>query len=51
LEKFFGDQCLVDQPFVKDEKMKVRELVAQTAKASGAPLKIVRFARFKVGEG
>jgi elongation factor Ts len=51
LEKFFADQVLVDQPFVKDEKMKVRELVAQTAKASGAPISVIRFARFKVGEG
>ena len=51
LEKFFADQVLVDQPFVKDEKMKVRELVAQTAKASGAAIQIVRFARLKVGEG
>jgi elongation factor Ts len=51
LEKFFADQVLLDQPFVKDEKLKVRELVAQTSKASGVPVKVVRFARFKVGEG
>ncbi len=51
LEKFFADQVLVDQPFVKDEKLKIRDLVAQTAKASGAALKVIHFARFKVGEG
>lgn len=50
LEKYFADVALVDQPFVKDDKRKVRELVADTGKAVGAEVKVVRFARFKVGE-
>jgi len=49
LDKFFAEIVLLEQPFVKDEKMKVGELVTQTAKTAGA-LEVVRFARLKVGE-
>ena len=50
LDKFFAEVVLLEQPFVKEEKLKVRELVAQTAKATGATLEVVRFCRLKVGE-
>ena len=43
--KFYGEICLVEQEFVKDEKLKVGKLV----ESKGA--KIVRFARFEKGEG
>lgn len=45
IAKFLSERSLVDQPFVKDESIKVGELVAKLPGAS-----IVRFARFKVGE-
>ena len=50
LDKAFGEIVLLEQPYVKDDKQKVRELVAVGSKAAGAPLTIVRFARLKVGE-
>ena len=50
LEKFFSDQVLLDQPFVKDESRRIRDLVADAGKASSATLRVVEFARFKVGE-
>jgi len=50
LEKYFQDVTLVDQAFIKDEAKRIRDLVAETAKAVGSPVKIARFARFKVGE-
>jgi elongation factor Ts len=50
LEKYFQDVTLVDQPFIKDDKKRIRDLVAEAAKASGATLAIAKFARFKVGE-
>lgn len=50
LDKVFGEIVLVEQPFVKDDKQKVRDLVAQTAKAAGGEVKVIRFARLKVGE-
>ena len=50
LEKYFQDVALVDQPFIKDDKRRIRDLLADTGKAAGGEVKIVRFARFKVGE-
>ncbi|MCL2641237.1 MAG: translation elongation factor Ts [Phycisphaerales bacterium] len=50
LEKYFQDVALVDQPFIKDDKKRIRDLIADTAKATAAELKIIAFARLKVGE-
>ena len=50
LEKFFQDAALVDQPFVKEESKRIRELLADAGKATSSTLKIAHFARFKVGE-
>lgn len=45
LRKFAAERALLEQPFVKDESMTIGQMVA---KVSGA--RVVRFARFKVGE-
>ncbi|HEY4330040.1 MAG TPA: translation elongation factor Ts [Phycisphaerae bacterium] len=50
LEKYFQDVTLVDQPFIKEEKKRIRDLLADTGKAVSGTVKIARFARFKVGE-
>jgi elongation factor Ts len=50
LEKYFQDVALVDQPFIKDDKKRIRDLLAETGKATGATVTIAKFARFKVGE-
>jgi elongation factor Ts len=50
LEKFFQDVALVDQAFIKEEKKRIRDLLAETGKTVAAPLTIAKFARLKVGE-
>lgn len=50
IEKFFEDRVLVEQPFVKDDKKRIRELVADAGKIAGATLTVKAFARYKVGE-
>ena len=45
VKKFAAERALMEQPFIKDEAVKVADLVA---KVPGA--KVTRFARFKVGE-
>ncbi len=50
LEKFFADNVLLEQPFVKDEKKRIRDILADASRAVSAKLEIIRFARFKVGE-
>ncbi len=51
IEKYYKEVCLVDQQFVKDGDKTIKALTAEVAKAAGAPLNIVRFARFERGEG
>jgi elongation factor Ts len=50
LEKYFQDVTLVDQAFIKEEKKRIKDLLAETGKAVGGALKIGHFARLKVGE-
>jgi elongation factor Ts len=49
LRKFYGDVCLVNQVFVKDDKLTVTQVVEATAKACGDKIAIRRFARFQLG--
>ena len=53
LEKFYADQCLLEQPFIKDAsgKTKVKDLVSQLSARVGERVMVRRFARFRVGEG
>ncbi len=51
LVKFKKDNCLVDQPFVKDDKKTVKEALEAAAKAVGGTAKLTAFVRFEVGEG
>jgi elongation factor Ts len=49
MAKFFKDNCLVDQPFVKDDTKTVSEALTAVAKAAGGTAKIKRFVRFEIG--
>jgi elongation factor Ts len=51
LEKYYGDFCLVDLLFFKDDKKKISDLLKEMSKAAGAPVDVVRFVRYQVGEG
>ena len=52
LEKFFGEQCLLEQPFIKDAsgKTRVKDLVDGVNAKTGERVVVKRFARFQVGE-
>jgi len=51
IEKYFETVCLVDQPFVKDDKKKVHEVVTEAVAKIGENISIRRFTRYQVGEG
>ena len=50
VRKFIAERTLLGQPFVKDDKQTVAELVKAASKAAGGEITVRRFARFKVGE-
>lgn len=49
--KFYKENCLVDQEFVKDNKLSVKQYVDSVAKELGAQIKTVGFVRYAKGEG
>ncbi len=51
VRKFVSENTLTEQVFVMNSDLKVKDLVKETSKKVGADLKIVRFARFELGEG
>jgi elongation factor Ts len=51
MEKFYEENCLYEQHFIKDESVTVGELVSQMIHKLGENISIRRYVRFKVGEG
>ena len=50
LQKYFQEVCLLDQPFVKDSSIIVRDLLAEKIAKIGENITVSRFARFALGE-
>jgi elongation factor Ts len=51
MEKFYGEFCLLEQPFVKDDKKKIQDVLNEAVAKTGENIQIRRFARFVLGEG
>lgn len=49
--KFYSENCLLEQAFVKDDKVSVGKYVESAAKELGGSIKVVDFVRFERGEG
>ena len=50
LGSFYSQFVLLDQPYIRDDKMTVSQLVAQASAKTGENIQISRFVRFRVGE-
>ncbi len=50
LGKFFEEQCLLEQPFIKDESKTVQQLLNEAIAKFGENIVIRRFARFSIGD-
>lgn len=51
LSKFYKEICLLQQPFVKDDKVSVEQYIASVAKKLGTAISVSSFTRFEKGEG
>lgn len=51
LDKFYGESCLLEQPFVMDPDQKVCDVVAAKAKELAAPIQVTGFVRYVLGDG
>ena len=50
MDKFFAETCLYEQPFIRDEKITVKELIDSKIAKFRENITVRRFVRFKVGE-
>lgn len=51
INKFYGEVVLLEQPFVMDNKLKVKDVVANLAKDLGSNITLKSFICFNLGEG
>ena len=50
IKKYYGEVCLLEQPFVKDPDKTVSKLLADASARLGAPIRVTAFVRFRLGE-
>jgi elongation factor Ts len=50
LEKFYKENCLLEQPYYRNEKMTVKQLIEEYIGKLGENIVVKRFVRFKIGE-
>jgi len=51
INKFYGEICLLEQPFIKDEDKTVEQILVQASSEIGEKVTLRRFARYELGEG
>ena len=49
VKKYCKEVCLLDQPYIRDDKMSVQDLLKATAKAAGCSIAIKQFVRIQLG--
>ena len=50
LEKFYSEICLLEQPYIRDDKHTVGDLVREAAAKTGENIVVRRFVRFRLGQ-
>jgi elongation factor Ts len=50
LEKWYGEVALLDQPFIKDEARRIKDVITEAVARIGENIRVRRFARFKIGD-
>ncbi len=51
MEKFYGEACLLEQPYIKGDKQSVSDYLKAAGKDRGCTYAVTRFVRYKLGEG
>ena len=51
MDKFYGEACLLEQPYIRNDKQTVNDYLAASGKESGCAYTVTRFTRYKLGEG
>ncbi len=51
MEKFYGEACLLEQPYIRDDKSTVTQYLEKQGKEAACTYVVTRFTRYKLGEG
>jgi elongation factor Ts len=51
MEKFYGEACLLEQPYIRDDKATVTQYLQRRGKEAGCEYGVTRYTRYKLGEG
>jgi elongation factor Ts len=51
LKSYYKEVCLLDQPYVHDDKKNVAQALKEAEGKVGGPIKVTGFVRYKLGEG
>ena len=51
IHKYYKEVCLLEQEYVRDSSLAVKNVIAECEKATGASIKVNRFVRYEMGEG
>jgi elongation factor Ts len=50
LNKFYEEQVLLEQPYIRDDKMNIRDLIMEAMRTLGENIVVSRFVRYELGE-
>ena len=51
IHKYYKEVCLLEQEYVRDSSLAVKNVIAECEKATGASIKVNKFVRYEMGEG
>ena len=51
MEKFYAETCLLEQPYIRNDKQSVGDHLKSQARETGCEYTVTRFVRYKLGEG
>lgn len=50
INKFYEETCLLEQPFIKNDKVKIKDLLTEAIRTTGENIVLRRFERYELGE-
>jgi elongation factor Ts len=50
MNKFYEETCLLEQPFVRDDSVKIKQMLTNTIQMTGENIVVRRFVRYDLGE-
>ncbi len=51
INKYYKEVCLLEQEYVRDSSLAIKQVIAQCEQKVGAKITVTRFARYEMGEG